>query len=263
MVTTVFGATKSDKQSFSQEAKKKYIKVEPKTLNVLSKTNSTSSSSSKISSSSNKPAFFSKEGQKEALGRVANVLNPFANNPIYFGNTQMDVGAPVRSAVRISEAALLAPKIAAIFGAGSTLATTAANSAQVATISASNYAIPALAGGVGLLAGGLLFGQKGAANAPQSLNQTPQQATTGTQETKPQLFDYSQNQQYADYSIKDSPNASIYGGQTQDKTQSATPFQSFTPQQTTSGNQSQEATTGTNWALIAAIAAGAYILGGR
>lgn len=54
---------------------------------------------------------------------VINILNPFATNPVYLGNTNIDVGAPVRTVVRLGEAALgtaglLAAKVGILAKAG-------------------------------------------------------------------------------------------------------------------------------------------------
>lgn len=272
MATTVFGVKKPN-QSIDKSRKiwKPSPDAKPAVFTKVRTSSGSSSNSLKKANVLSKPTEAPKIDRsfKAGISRVANVLNPFANNPIYLGNpstgninTNLDVGGYTRTIVRASEAALLAPKIAALFGGGSALATTAATAATSTAAQASKYAIPALAAGSGLLAGGLLFGRNGTATAPQELNQTPQQNTNPTQTTNSNLFDYSQNQQYQTSSIANSPGASLYGSQQQTRptTQTTTPQQTTSPFQDTSGNQSQEATTGENWGLIAAIAAGAYIL---
>jgi hypothetical protein len=206
---------------------------------------------------------------KERLEAVGDVLNPFSNQPIYITNpftgetyTSLDVGGSVRSIVRVSQAALALPIAAK---ATSFLSTKAATTGPTAAAKLPAWLIPAgIGAGAGLAVGAGLFGGSRASNAPQSLVQRPQQDTQATQTTNPSIFsqDYSQNQQYQTYSIMDSPGASIWGNQSQDRpiSQVTSPYQQQTPQQYLSGSQSQEATTGTNWGLIAAAVAAVIIL---
>lgn len=73
---------------------------------------------------SNVTNFFTVEGQKEALGRVTNVLNPFQSNPIMLGTSNIDVGAAVRGVVRVGEGALGVAALAAapVIGLGTKVA---------------------------------------------------------------------------------------------------------------------------------------------
>ena len=108
-------------------------------------------------------------------------------------------------------------------------------------------------GAVGAVGASLLFDKSGPVTV------TPTQSTPGNQTTNQTSYDYStKNQnQTANYNIYGSPGASINGTQSasQPSTMTATPYFSQQPTQDTS-----TATGGTNWVLIAAIAAGAYIL---
>jgi len=207
------------------------------------------------------PGFFTLAGQKQAFWRVGNVLNPFANNPIPLGNSNLDVGAPVRTIVRVAETALVAP--GAIKAVGFLGTTTKAGIATASSLKP-DLLVPAIAGIGGFALGGLLFQKPGATTAPQSATVTPTQPTQATQTVTPSVssVDNSINTQNQIYTIKGSPGASIYGSQSQDKpiTQTTIPNITQQPTQDTGLNQSQEANSSTDWATIALIGAGLYFL---
>lgn len=194
-------------------------------------------------------AFFSLEGQKQAVGRVLDVLNPFSNKPISVVNpftrtvVAEDVGAFVRSTVRISEAALVVPSV---------LPATTAAGATVAAVgsSVSNTAkLPIIFGALGVGAGALLFNKP--ETAPQNMTTITYQTTVTNQTTNTSQDTY--NNQY----IINSPYAApqLFGN----PSQSVIPAQSVTPSVDVTPSQSQQA-GGTDLTTIILVAAAAYLL---
>jgi hypothetical protein len=214
-----------------------------------------------------KPSFFSVEGQKQALSRVVGVFTaPFTGadimlkNPIT-GTTYGNVTTPVNVATIVGSLGTAATIGALAAGtAGATAGTATAGGA----LSRAFTPTLATAGLFGLGAGVLFSSAGGSRTAPQTMTQTPTQPTTGTQTTTPNWTDSSTKILYQNRydTIIGSPYASIAGSQSasQPSTQETTPIFSQNPSQDTSGSQGQEAGTGTNWALIAAIGLGAYFL---
>ena len=204
--------------------------------------------------------------QRNAGLRVLNVLNPFSNdglalvNPVTGKVLINDVGAPVRSTVRVTGAAALASGIASIPAAGAVLAgTSSASSSMPAASLALNspllFGLGGLLGGFGLASLGKTAPMTQDTSAGQTVN--AYQTTDSRQFTDAQQYSYvSQN-----FKIKDSPGASLYGtaipSQTVSPALSVSPLQDVSPSQDVSPNQAQN--TGTNWGLIALIGAGVYL----
>jgi len=209
------------------------------------------------------PSFFSKDGQKQAVGRLTNVLNPFANEPIRLAGTNIDVGGYVRSVVRIGEGALAFPAVASLLSRVG--GKTAASAAIPRVAGSSKFMSLLTAGGIGAAAGFLLSTPKGQTAAPQT--QTPTQNSTQYTEANQYTYapvDARTYQKTTNY-IRDSPGASVSSSQAaeprvvvapgQDVTPSLAPYQGLEQGQTQTGE--------TPWIWIAAIGAVAFILGGR
>jgi len=230
---------------------KSQAKVKPPTKAV-------SSPSQKLSS----PSFFSKEGQSQALKRVVNVLNPLANNPVYLGNTSIDVGAPVRTVVRAGEAALAVPAGIALtkFATGQTLRAPVV-AAGTAAATGGNWLMNFISGGAGFILGKSLSEGK-AAPQVQSSTQTTTTTTDARQTTKTII--YSPSSQDTRYNIYDSPGSYIEGSPTLRPSTSA----SVSPSQdipyyispSTAQSESQE---GTPWLTLALVGVGAFLLARR
>jgi len=94
---------------------------------------------------SNVQNFFTVSGQKEALGRVTNILNPFQSTPVRLAGTSVDVGAIARTPVRIGEGALAIAGLAAapILGVGTKIAIGATAFVTGGTLTASPKAAKA------------------------------------------------------------------------------------------------------------------------
>jgi hypothetical protein len=242
----------------------------------------------KTSSSNFQNPFFSVEGQKERLTNAANYINaafnPFAKDKI----TEADVNikntnlrktvafvAAHPYAIAGATAALsVAPSLLSA-GAGSLRAGAAAKTLGAAALKTAPAGISKGLVAAGVIAGGaLLLGSAGsgslrAAPQDQQLTQNPQITTnpqqTPTQDTK--QSGYSQPTQDTYYQISDSPGASIQGSPYQetpyyqDQAASQEAIQS-TPSSITAdqGASQVQSSSGTNWGLIALIAAGAYFL---
>jgi len=213
--------------------------------------------------SSYKTSFFSKAGQKAAVQRVGDAYGMIFNRGSY--DTSLPQSATFRD---YATKTLTSPLF--VFGAPAAIAAipaavslTGAAKAATGGIFAAKSVVPigAAALGVGVLAGGALFGSKGAANAPQNMSQA-QDMNASFEPNVP--IDISPN-----------VNPSIGGADTQSAGRDITtnrtnytitntypvvsPTFSQTPTQSAEGSQSQQAATGTNWLPIV-IGIGAALL---
>jgi len=279
MATTVFGATVSDQASYKQGI------ITP-TKTVSSAIKKTSGGSSNKSSSAPVldvvPAVSTPQVSSVNSGwsNVANVLNPFASNPISLVNPftgkviANDVGGPVRSAVRIAEAGIAIPASILGFGALTRTAASAAVPASIASTGTQSLLKTAgIAGIAGALGGALsAFWASGGANQTANPTQSvsPSQAPTQNPTTNPNLIPSTNpTQGIGGGSIVGSPNATFIQNTYQDtyssNVQNTTSqnYQYSTQITNPSQDTSQEAGSGTNWALIAAIGLGAYFLLGK
>lgn len=223
-------------------------------------------------------SFFSSAGQKERLSNVANVLKISVTGSDLSGqknsivaNTGSKTANTVLAAAAnhpFITAGVAAAGITAVKMAPTILSGSAATSTAAAATSNTMRNI-AIAGAGGIILGSVLNGggkQDQSQNTTPNLNQnpviSPTQPTNQNPQTNPQqksAFDvsgsnnrirYSQNQDtYSTYNA--------YAAPTQ-----YTPS-SLTAAQTTSPQQSATQESGTNWLLIAGIAAGAYLLMNR
>lgn len=219
----------------------------------------------KKSSTTATPSFFSAAGQKAAVKRVVDTFTfnydtMSVKNPLT-GNTIVQNVAPVVKAVTaasyVGSAAFAGATIAG--AVGSSTATGAAATATASNLFSKNSLVAA---GAGLVAGSLLTKGGSASNAPQSSAADQTTQPTQSPQQKPQIFPSQEGDinPYIRQSGKGNQltfNANRYQETpvflSQPSTQSANPYLST--------SQSQEALeTGTNWALIAAIGLGAYVL---
>lgn len=209
------------------------------------------------------PGFFSAAGQKTALKRVADVLNPFSNQPIRLAGTNLDVGAYVRTLTRTGEAALALPLASKLLKTSYT-APTAAVAAKPGMFSRLGGLFTAA--GIGAGAAFLLSDKNKQTAAPQT--QTPTQNSTQYTEANQDTYAPvdARTYQRTKNIIRDSPGSSISSSQAAEPRVVVSPGQdvipSLSPTQALEQGQTQSNNT-QPWLLIAAIAAGAYLLGGR
>lgn len=241
----------------------------PKNLSIP-KTGGGSTSSRQTSKTVAPPALFSLEGQRQAVGRVANVLNPFQNTPVSLvnpltGNVLFeDVGAPVRGAVRVAEIGTLA-WLGSFFtgGVSATAKSATATTTGTGLFTAAQTGLAAGALGFGA---GLLFGSGSSSKQDATQTTNPQQETNPEQITKPFQDTNVAVQPTIGGSDQNTAGRDIFTNR-QNYTytltypmQSTTPSQSVIPTQETIPSQSQTASTGMNWGLLALIAGGVYVL---
>jgi len=144
-------------------------------------------------------------GKRDNLGAALDVLNPFSSGKVYLGNSNIDVGAPVRTIVRTGEAALALSGIGALASKIPALAKTA-TAATAAVKPTGNILKDLIFGGVGFVAGMLTGGK-----SPVSQVQQPNQTTNTTTNTTSIQKSKSINTSYQDvYNvISQSPGSSL------------------------------------------------------
>ena len=204
--------------------------------------------------------------------RVGAVLNPFNWDKVYITNPftgiiQADATIPVKGAVIAGETALTvaggAAALNAIRGTAAASSIGAATTTTAASGAGTGLKTLAIGAGAGFLAGSLL--RQGGNAAPQSQQQSQTPTQTSQPQQNPNLYDYSNKNTYSsqksDYSIRDSPGASIYGSQAASPSLGTT----FTPQQYAPAGQyldqqgSQAQSVGQDFLIPAAIIAAAFI----
>lgn len=207
-----------------------------------------------------KQPFLSIAGQKERIVNVGKTINaafnPLSKDKVVANTSNKTVNKALQTVANhpYATAGVIAAGVTAVKYAPSIM--TGTGKAALPTIAAktgSNMIPLIAAGGAGLVAGSL-FGSGKATTGDQYTNptQTPTQTTNTSQDT---IYGDNYSYQYltAGRDITGSPSVDFAQSPTQNVLPTQSAYQDTTP--------SQSATTesGTNWILIAAIAAGAYI----
>lgn len=212
------------------------------------------------------PSFFSAQGQSAAWQRTLDaykLIGIRAGNALLPGEpfgrvdtSSSDLQGKATTFLTNPATLTVLPAIPAAWtlaGGGAATATTATTGSGVlGSLGSVKTALIAGVTGLGLGSLGGLFGGNKA--APQNISQQPNQNTNSTQTTNTTTIDnsYRPVDQRQFFTIKGSPNASIYGSQTATptgQTTSVSPIQNTNPTQDTSANQSQETGTSSWWPL--------------
>lgn len=257
----IFGAKIPTNASLKANAP---VSVTAKAPTTLIKS-STKKASTGGSSRGQTPPFLSKEGQAQALKRVADVATfSYSGETLGIGTSDKPAGSLVSGALKAVTGASIIGSVA--YGVASLPAISGATTATATGVSSSIPASTSMLKPLLFGAGGFALGNLFSSGQPAPMTQgtTAQQNTNTYQTTDSRQF--IDSRQFSEvnqkFFIKDSPGASLYGTavptQTVSPVQAVSPIQDVAPVQDVAPSQAQN--TGIDWLTLALIGAGAYLL---